>query len=339
MPDDASRVLAPPEPSPSLYNENYYKDDFGVPYERTEHWIRFFGNVASRIGQNLAPRTALDAGCAMGLLVEQLVRVGIDAYGIDISDFAIERAPEVVRDRCRVGSITEPIEGRYDLVLCVEVLEHLTRADSETAMDNLCAVTSTILFSSTPMHYGQVTHVNVNPPEVWSEMFARRGFYRDLDQDATFLAPWATVYRKSDGRTPEVVRSYDRAFWRLTDEVTQLRNLVLSMQQDIDRLTDEVAKQPDAAADVVDGAEYRRLHDELIQTSATLLATRDLLAGLEASVGQTLGEREYWHSYSASRENAFTQYETMRNSKAWRAFSSALTPYRRLVGAVRRARR
>jgi hypothetical protein len=331
MSDDALRVPAPDGPASSMYSEYYYKHDFGVPYERDEHWMNFFAGIAKRIVRDLSPHTALDAGCAMGLLVEQLVERGVDAYGVDISDFAISRAPDLVRDHCRVHSLTEPIDGRFDLVVCIEVLEHLAREDADKAMDNLCAASDTILFSSSPLDYAEATHVNVHPPEVWSEMFSRRGFYRDVDFDATFLTPWAALYRKVDVQAPELVRSYERVLWQLRNEVSQVRTLVLSMQSDREQRLLE-------GTDAIEGAEYRRLQQELQETRAAMLSTRDMVAGLEAALGEALGERERFERHAISREQAVSDLEALRGSKAVQSLNAGLRPYRRFVDSLRRLR-
>src|SRR5438552_12783041 len=85
------------------YGERYfahYQSQAGLPYEHNEVWMRFFGAVADRIVQDFAPRTVLDAGCAIGLLVEALRDRGVDAYGVDISDYAISQVREDVRLYC-----------------------------------------------------------------------------------------------------------------------------------------------------------------------------------------------------------------------------------------------
>src|SRR6266849_5701373 len=57
---------------PKTYGDAYFNAYRGGPYERTEPWLAQFRIVADRICADIAPRTALDAGCAKGFLVEQL---------------------------------------------------------------------------------------------------------------------------------------------------------------------------------------------------------------------------------------------------------------------------
>src|SRR5262249_23637856 len=145
----ASRRRIMANPSPDLYNENYYRHYCGaLPYERSEGWLKFFGGVADRIVQDIAPRSVLDAGCALGFLVESLRDRGVEAFGVDISQYAIGNVRPDIREFCWSGSITDALPRRYDLIVTIEVLEHLSREAAEEAVANLCRYTDDILFSS-----------------------------------------------------------------------------------------------------------------------------------------------------------------------------------------------
>ncbi len=159
----------------------------------------------------------------MGFLVEQLRARGVDARGIDISDYAIAQAHASIKSYVRVGSIAEPFDARYDLITCIEVLEHMPKADAERAIANFCTHTDDVLFSSSSDDYAEASHINVQPSEVWAELFARHGFYRDVDFDASFITPWAVRYRKSSEPLARVARNYERGYARLARENADLR--------------------------------------------------------------------------------------------------------------------
>src|SRR5262249_41812439 len=133
--------------------------------------------------------------CAKGFLVEALRDRGIEAYGLDISAYAIGEVRSDVRTFCRVASATEPIGRRYDLVVCIEVLEHLTLAEGARALANICASTDDVLFPSTPDDVDEPTHVTVRPRSFWIERFAEHGFALDTAHDASFVAPHAMRLR------------------------------------------------------------------------------------------------------------------------------------------------
>lgn len=228
---------------PNLYNARYYGSYQGGAYERGGHWTRLFGAVANEIIARWSPATTLDAGCAIGLLVGELRERDVDAWGIDLSDYAISQADESTKPYLHVGSLTEQfpseIPEHFDLITCIETLEHMEVAEGDLAIANLCAHTDRILFCSTPDGFGEATHFACRPPEDWSGVFARNGFLRDFDANAAFLAPWAVVYSRQNRTTTGVVQSYDRKFARLSEENRQLRERVIQMETELSDLQDE----------------------------------------------------------------------------------------------------
>ena len=110
------------QPYADLYDAYYYAHDCGLAYRRDRHWLEFFDAIAAQIVTSIGPHTALDAGCAMGFLVEGLRKRGVDCYGVDISEYAIAEVHEDVRSYCWVGSICDPFPQQYDLIVCIEIL-------------------------------------------------------------------------------------------------------------------------------------------------------------------------------------------------------------------------
>jgi len=216
--------------TPSLYDEYYYTHNCGSPYKRHEGWLYFFDQIAKRIIEQSEPKTVLDAGCAWGFLVEGFRNRGVDAFGVDISEYAIQNVHPDIKSYCRVGSIVEPFPNRYNLITCIEVLEHLPQPEAEKAIENLCAHTDEIIFSSTPFDYKEVTHFNVHDPEYWAEQFARHGFYRDMDADMSYITAWAVRFIKTKRANLKLVREYERKFWQYKKENFDLRQLALEMQ-------------------------------------------------------------------------------------------------------------
>src|SRR5687768_15203370 len=194
-----------------LYGSDYYKSSLGsIPYERNSHWLNFFGGIADEIIRALQPRNVFDAGCAWGFLVEAFWDRGVEAHGIDISEYAISNVRSDMKGYCSVGSVAEPIRGGpYDLVTCIEVLEHVTDAESRLAIQQMVGATSCILLSSTPDDFEEKTHINVHPVLHWLKLFADHGFYPDLLFDASFLAPHAVLLRRrAEAMSDEVIRLF-----------------------------------------------------------------------------------------------------------------------------------
>jgi len=234
----------------ALYDQDYFEHYCGNrPYRRDGEWLGFFGGIAERIAKEIKPRTVLDAGCAMGFLVEALRQRGIEAFGLDISEYAIARVHPDIQEYCWVGTVMAPLPRTYDLIVCIEVLEHLSARDAERAIENFCGHADDILFSSTPSDWKEATHFRVRPPEDWAQQFAQYGFYRDVDFDASFIAPWARRFRRARDPVARVIAAYERRLWQLEQENLATRECVLEQRRALNEKqvqVESVGRQLDA---------------------------------------------------------------------------------------------
>ena len=269
---------------------------------------------------DLNPSSVLDAGCAIGMLVEALRSRGVDAFGIDVSDWALANLAPGAVGHCRHASLAEPIEDRYDLITCIEVIEHIPEPDASRAISNLCGATDRILISSAPFDYADPTHVNVRSPEDWAAAFAAHGFVRNLNFDASFVTPWAALYERTDATLPELVRSYERKLFRLNREVLDVRTTVLELQG---RLEELLADDPER---------FERGRQELDADRLELLARRDELMGLEGELGEALGQARELQGEVERYRFAAGELARFQQSPVWRAYE----PYARLRGSVGR---
>ena len=101
------------------------------------HWG---GDV--RDAKPLAGKSALDVGCGAGLLCEPLARLGAKVTGVDASleNIAAAMAHAEGADLAidyRAGELGELGLGRFDLVTCLEVIEHV--ADKPAFIAGLAA--------------------------------------------------------------------------------------------------------------------------------------------------------------------------------------------------------
>jgi SAM-dependent methyltransferase len=293
------------------YGVSYYRHYWGggEPYERNERWMRFFDRVADGIVRNLRPASVLDVGCAMGMLVEALSNRGVDAWGIDVSEHAIAAVADSIGDRCSVASVVDPLPRRYDLITCIEVLEHVPPSQADIAIANLCQATDRILLSSTPRDYGEPTHLNVQQPEVWAAALAREGFLRDLDHDGSYLSPWAALYVRTEESLAETVRRYERSWWHLRWEATETREALLSLQARLEQFESE--------ADASKGK-----LEEATRQDQEVLRLRDLLIGQEAELGLARGRLAELEDQSARLTNALDQLRSRMPGIIWLGIGS-----------------
>lgn len=107
-------------------------------------------------GAPLTGLRMLDLGCGGGLLSEPLARAGASVLGIDASQGNIaaarlHAAAEGVAVEYRLGEPDAALrdEERFDVVLALEVVEHVSDVDSFVATAARCVAPGGMLFAST----------------------------------------------------------------------------------------------------------------------------------------------------------------------------------------------
>jgi len=101
------------------------------------------------------PKKVLDLRCGPGALMHLLWEIGLDVEGIDFADSSRRLATPEVRDRITVGQVTDPAvkpANAYDLVICREVLEHLTVLQVRQAVANMTRMSSKFIYVTTRFH-------------------------------------------------------------------------------------------------------------------------------------------------------------------------------------------
>jgi len=119
----------------------------------------------------------LDIGCAFGYIVKRLREEGIDAFGIDISQYALSQAPEDIKPYLKQGSVDNlPWPDQcFNMVVTFSVLEHidpaiLPKAISEikrVARRGIIAITS----GNNPDFNEDITHRTKQPLSWWKAQF------------------------------------------------------------------------------------------------------------------------------------------------------------------------
>jgi len=186
------------------YGEDYWKTlDGGVGYtdsplwEDLAHIIKELFGVNHYTGQDISHSICMaDVGCAMGYLVRHLRRRGIETWGFDISEYALEHAPEDMKEHLHLWDasfVDAPYIGwqSVDRLVCLETLEHIPEDVSERTLRNLFKFVKkggmalfTICVDENPGWDSDPTHVNIKSREWWSEMISRVGWTHSPEQTA-----------------------------------------------------------------------------------------------------------------------------------------------------------
>jgi cytidyltransferase-like protein len=144
------------EVKPDSYDHHYFQGDWRSG--NNSYSVEARRVIEAKNPQNIKevfnPRRVLDVGCGPGALMLFLQELGLDVWGVDISADARAAAPVPVRDRIHLAPVTSvhPFDKTFDLVVCREVLEHLTVLQVRQAVRTLAQYTSKFLYITTRYH-------------------------------------------------------------------------------------------------------------------------------------------------------------------------------------------
>ncbi len=126
----------------------------------------------------LKPSSVVDVGCGTGAWLSVFREhgvteiEGIDGDWLDLSLLEIPESCFLRRD------LTQPIRlaRRFDIVMSLEVAEHLPRESASTFVESLASLGDVILFSAAIPDQGGRHHVNEQWPEYWARLFAANDY-------------------------------------------------------------------------------------------------------------------------------------------------------------------
>lgn len=123
------------------------------------------------------PKTVLDVGCGVGTWTAEFLSRGIDAYGID-GDYVDRRQLRIPPDRFQGVDLSKPFDlgRRFDMVVTLEVAEHLPQESARGFVASLIRHSDLILFSAAIPTQTGVHHVNEQWPTYWRDLFREQGY-------------------------------------------------------------------------------------------------------------------------------------------------------------------
>ena len=110
----------------------------------------------------------------------------------------LSRARKDIRPYIKQASLLEALDCRVDLLISIEVIEHIREEDCDLAIMNMCAISDAVLVSTTPDDFEDPTHFNVNPPAYWVGKFSKFGFDPVINFDGGFMTPYAILFKKRE---------------------------------------------------------------------------------------------------------------------------------------------
>ena len=169
-----------------LYTPAFYE---GVDQEAR----RSAGPIADTIVRELRPARILDVGCGTGALLAALRERGVGGNGLEYSDAGLEYCRNRQLDVQRFdleADVAPAIDPRYDVVVSMEVAEHLPERLADRFVDLIAQRAPTVVFTAAVPGQGGVDHVNEQPHDYWIEKFAARGLRHDRAASQRWQEDW-----------------------------------------------------------------------------------------------------------------------------------------------------
>jgi ubiquinone/menaquinone biosynthesis C-methylase UbiE len=101
-------------------------------------WQSVANDIVLHFGLKPGDRV-LDVGCAKGFLVKDLLALGIDAYGVDVSNYALMKCEPEVVGRLQIGNAESlPFPDKsFDAVLSINTIHNLSRESCKLALHEI----------------------------------------------------------------------------------------------------------------------------------------------------------------------------------------------------------
>ncbi|MFC1999182.1 class I SAM-dependent methyltransferase [Chloroflexota bacterium] len=144
----------------------FTKEEYFARYRPHNHEI-----VNSIVACCGAPKNVLSLGCGLGFDVERWHELEVPVLGVEITRYAIERS--LVGRFIVHGSAHELSIFRtdsYELVLALELMEHLPPEITEAAIAEIRRVGYYKAILTIGRGTSDVTHINLKPREEWERL-------------------------------------------------------------------------------------------------------------------------------------------------------------------------
>ena len=128
------------------------------------------------------PASVVDVGCGLGMWASSFSELGVetvhgmDGHSVPTGELLIPEKDFITVDLSKPVAATR----HYDLVVSLEVAEHLPGGAAETFVQTLTSLGPVIMFSAAVPHQRGANHVNEQWPEYWARLFAKHD-YRAVD--------------------------------------------------------------------------------------------------------------------------------------------------------------
>ena len=160
-------------------NSESFNNDNGV-FNPDFHLKKLFVDIPpfKYVYERFLPKNVLDVGCGLGAYLKLFNKLGVEEI-IGVDGFTPKQS-FLKPDQYIRYDLTHPLDlqGKFDLVMCLEVAEHLPSGSEVNLIETLNNHASNILiFSAAEVGQPGNGHINCQPFEYWANLLANQGWF------------------------------------------------------------------------------------------------------------------------------------------------------------------
>lgn len=154
-----------------LYDREFYEN-------QQQGSVRSARVVVPTIVNLIQPKSVVDIGCGVGTWLSVFEECGIRDYvGVD-GEYVNEQMLKIPKAKYKAFDLKSSItlNREFDLVVSLEVAEHLPPENAETFIKTLTDLGSVVMFSAAIPYQGGTGHFNEQWPDYWQNYFDKYGY-------------------------------------------------------------------------------------------------------------------------------------------------------------------
>jgi SAM-dependent methyltransferase len=158
------------EAAPNVYRSGFFQRQNSTSARSASRIVPFVTDL-------IAPKSVLDVGCGSGAWSRAFLENDVPSLRAIDGDYA--RSSLLIDDAHFTSVNLANFDGNFgtfDLVVCIEVAEHLDADRAAGFVQLLCKHSRAVLFSAAPPGQGGTHHVNEQPLSYWVKHFAKCGY-------------------------------------------------------------------------------------------------------------------------------------------------------------------
>ena len=197
-----------------MYDKGIYQTDEWFKSLEWQHgWIeKMAGWWVGNFGR---PTSVLDFGAGDGWWCKAFHDMGgMSVCAIELFDVAREYIPPQVQ--FIQHDLREPVNLGLsaDLVICLEVAEHLPGASAAQLVATICQhAANRVLFSSAPPGQPGTGHINLQTPDYWRKLFEGMKFKFDAGRTGQTRKAFENIVQESFDFLPRNIQIFSRVDW------------------------------------------------------------------------------------------------------------------------------